>query len=238
MDILNVVKLVDEWDILYDGVPAHIAFEPLMLSIVAALSLLLKAQVMLECHIIHGDLSPNNFIIHDGQGYFTDFDNARITHDASSNIKLQGTGTGSYMLIHLLQESVENNGKEVMVIPTAGDDLESLFYIFIKFATIFDGPCAKKRDKTEKPIWDGLFSLFGQNSWTSKMGLVLSHHSNMSLMSLTTPFFAPFQPIIQEWRHLILAADAASESSSINGSLSFPLRCLKTFCLLQHYPSL
>ncbi|KAG0692040.1 hypothetical protein DFH29DRAFT_1009522 [Suillus ampliporus] len=115
------------------------------------------------------------------------------------------------MLIHLLQESVENNGKEVMVIPTAGDDLESLFYIFIKFATIFDGPCAKKRDKTEKPIWDGLFSLFGQNSWTSKMGLVLSHHSNMSLMSLTTPFFAPFQPIIQEWRHLILAADAASE---------------------------
>jgi tRNA A-37 threonylcarbamoyl transferase component Bud32 len=45
---------------------------------------------MLKRHVLHGDLSPNNFIIHDGQGYFIDFDHAGITTDSNS-ILSEGT---------------------------------------------------------------------------------------------------------------------------------------------------
>jgi serine/threonine-protein kinase RIO1 len=31
-----------------------------------------------ERHVLHGDLSPNNIIIHEGKGYFIDFDHAKV----------------------------------------------------------------------------------------------------------------------------------------------------------------
>ncbi|KAG2739822.1 hypothetical protein P692DRAFT_20650030, partial [Suillus brevipes Sb2] len=66
---------------------------------------------------LHGDLSPNNFILYKGQVYFIDFDNAGITTESNS-IRPEGTGSNK-------------NGNEVTVFHTAGDDLESLFYIFV-----------------------------------------------------------------------------------------------------------
>ncbi|KAG2348653.1 hypothetical protein BDR05DRAFT_944721 [Suillus weaverae] len=176
---------------------------------------------MLDCHILHGDLSPNNFILYDGQVYFIDFDHAGIT-TGSNSIQLEGTGTRPYMSIRLLREGSINNGNGVTVFHTAGDDLESLFYIFVEFATTFDGPRARKKDEAKKPMWYAYWLLMGYNSWTTKQGLVLSHSCDNSLMLQTTSFFAPCSPIIQEWRHLILAAaeTASTETDSLPSGVS------------------
>jgi hypothetical protein len=46
---------------------------------------------MVKRRVLHGDLSPNNFIIHDGQGYYIDFDHAGIILDGSECIRSHGT---------------------------------------------------------------------------------------------------------------------------------------------------
>jgi RIO-like serine/threonine protein kinase len=44
-------------------------------------------------HVLHGDLSPNNLIIHDGKGYFIDFDHAKFL---KNNAATDSRGTVSY----------------------------------------------------------------------------------------------------------------------------------------------
>jgi tRNA A-37 threonylcarbamoyl transferase component Bud32 len=44
-------------------------------------------------NVLHGDLSPNNLIIHQGKGYFIDFDHAKFLKD---NKALDSRGTVSY----------------------------------------------------------------------------------------------------------------------------------------------
>lgn len=44
-------------------------------------------------HVLHGDLSPNNLIIHDGKGYFIDFDHAKFL---TNNAAIDSRGTVSY----------------------------------------------------------------------------------------------------------------------------------------------
>jgi len=39
---------------------------------------------MIKKRVLHGDLSPNNLIIHEGQGYFVDFDHAKILDEGGS----------------------------------------------------------------------------------------------------------------------------------------------------------
>jgi len=34
-----------------------------------------------ERKVLHGDLSPNNLVIHEGKGYFIDFDHAKSLND-------------------------------------------------------------------------------------------------------------------------------------------------------------
>jgi tRNA A-37 threonylcarbamoyl transferase component Bud32 len=51
---------------------------------------------MLTSHILHRDLSPNNFIIHDGQGYFIDFDHAHIIAEGAISVPSEGTVSDTY----------------------------------------------------------------------------------------------------------------------------------------------
>ncbi|KAG1789414.1 uncharacterized protein HD556DRAFT_1311375 [Suillus plorans] len=244
--IPNVVRLVADWDVLYDGEPdcthrirashgMHTSGficrfyrrllltpcgEPLLSY--SSKSELLRSfydfarahDLMLGRHILHGDLSPNNFIIHDGQGYYIDFDHAGIITQGSKHIRSQGTGTKPYMLIRLLRGDVDNQKKEVMIEHTASDDMESLFYIFVEFATTFDGPRGVTRDQNRRPLWVEHYEVMGSASWVSKQGYVLSPLVDRSLMTKTTPFFGAFSQIIQEWRHLILAAASETNDSS------------------------
>ncbi|KAG2124873.1 hypothetical protein DEU56DRAFT_963173 [Suillus clintonianus] len=239
--IQNVVKLVADWDVLYDGesdctyrirashgvcssrfirrfhrrlllTPCG---EPLVLY--SSKLELLKAfhdfvtahALMLGKHVLHGDLSPNNFILHDGRGYFIDFDHARILAEGTDSIPSEGTGTRPYMSIRLLREGIAKNN--AMIQHTASDDLESLFHIFVEFATTFDGPRGLMRDENRRPLWVHKFESADDDPWVAKQAYVLAPRKDTSLMDKTTPFFAPFSQITQDWRHLILAA--ASDSS-------------------------
>ncbi|KAG1806197.1 uncharacterized protein BJ212DRAFT_1485950 [Suillus subaureus] len=84
-----------------------------------------------------------------------------------------------------------------MVFHTAGDDLESLFYIFIEFVTTFNGLHAMTKDKTRKPMWYDYWLLMGDNSWVPN-------------------------PVIQKWCFLILAAtEAASKKNGPPSSVSY-----------------
>lgn len=239
--IPNVVKLVADWDVLYDGEPdcthriraSHgmrtsgfirrfhrrvlltPCGEPLLSY--SSKSELLKCfhdfvgahQSMLGRHILHGDLSPNNLIIYDGRGYYIDFDHAEITEGPKS-IRSQGMGTIPYMSIRLLRDGVD---KQVMIERTASDDLESLFYIFVEFVTTFDGPRGVTSDANRRSLWVEQYEVMGSGYWAAKLGYVLAPLAHRALMEKTTPFFGPFSQIIQEWRHLILAAENKMDSS-------------------------
>ncbi|KAG2737651.1 hypothetical protein P692DRAFT_20761209, partial [Suillus brevipes Sb2] len=63
-------------------------------------------------NVLHGDLSPNNLIIHQGKGYFIDFDHAKFLKD---NKALDSRDAPS----------------PTMIDHRASDDLESLFYILL-----------------------------------------------------------------------------------------------------------
>lgn len=238
--IPNVVKLVADWDVLYDGEPdcthriraSHgmrtsgfirrfhrrvlltPCGEPLLSY--SSKSELLKCfhdfvgahQSMLGRHILHGDLSPNNLIIYDGRGYYIDFDHAEITEGPKS-IRSQGMGTIPYMSIRLLRDGVD---KQVMIERTASDDLESLFYIFVEFVTTFDGPRGVTSDANRRSLWVEQYEVMGSGYWAAKLGYVLAPLAHRALMEKTTPFFGPFSQIIQEWRHLILAAENKTDS--------------------------
>ncbi|KAG1809621.1 uncharacterized protein BJ212DRAFT_1484322 [Suillus subaureus] len=218
--ILNVVKLVAHWDVLYNGEPdctyriqaSHgvcTSGEPLVfysskLELLRAFHDFVSAHsLMLTSHVLHGDLSPNNFIIHDGQGYFIDFDHACIIVEGTVSVPSEGTGTRPYMSICLLREGI---AKGATIQHTASDDLESLFFIFVEFATTFNGPCGFMKDEGRRPLWVDKFEISGADPWLAKQGYVLAPHNDSSLMEKTTSFFTPFSQIIQEWHHLILAA--------------------------------
>jgi len=70
---------------------------------------------------------------------------------------------------------------------TASDDLESLFYIFVEFVTIYDGLHGKIIYlKTEQ--WAGLLEDLGTRAVTYKSGLLLVVKHN-ELMDCTTAYF-------------------------------------------------
>jgi hypothetical protein len=46
---------------------------------------------MIGRNVLHGDLSPNNLIIHEGRGFFIDFDHAQIIAQGSTSVRSNGT---------------------------------------------------------------------------------------------------------------------------------------------------
>ncbi|KAG2115323.1 uncharacterized protein F5147DRAFT_649696 [Suillus discolor] len=107
-------------------------------------------KAMVQRNVLHGDLSPNNFVIFDGHGYFIDFDHAQIIMEVNTSFRSRGTGTVPYMSIRLLYAAAAieraNGGESVVIEHTASDDLESLFYIFVDCVTTFDGLMGKQTD--------------------------------------------------------------------------------------------
>lgn len=46
---------------------------------------------MIERRVLHGDLSPNDFILHDGIGYFIDLDHAAVLAVNTTSMYSPGT---------------------------------------------------------------------------------------------------------------------------------------------------
>ncbi|KAG1744230.1 kinase-like domain-containing protein [Suillus lakei] len=228
-EVLNVVRLIANWDVLYDGKPDcmqcirashgihssaficrfhhHLLLSPCgdpLLSYSSKPELLrafhnfVRAhELMLQKNILHGDLSPNNFIIHNGQGYFIDFDHARIIAPGTNSVPSEGMA----LYVNPSSQGCCWNSPH-----TGSDDLESLCYIFVEFATTFDGPHGVMKDGDRRPMWVEYFEKLGCEIWTTKQAYVLAPIKDTSLIDKTTQFFQTFNGIIQEWHHLILAA--------------------------------
>lgn len=89
------------------------------------INLLFSAHyMMIEKRVLHGDLSPNNFVVHEGIGYFIDFDHASILEEGKTSTYSHGTvsfgihfsyslfisffqGTMPYISIRILQAMLD-----------------------------------------------------------------------------------------------------------------------------------
>lgn len=173
-------------------------------------------KAMVKRNILHGDLSPNNFIIFDGCGYYIDFDHAQIIEEGSTSARSRGTGTVPYMSIRLLYAATAidraNGGGSAMIEHTASDDLESLFYIFVDFVTTYDGPMGRQIDPKQ---WGEAVEDMGAAAAAYKSGLVLVPRRNKELMNLTTTYFGGLKDLVQVWHYKFLDADADPKRSGV-----------------------
>jgi serine/threonine protein kinase len=122
-------------------------------------------------NVLHGDLGPNNLIIHDGKGYFIDFDHAKFL---KNNAAVNSRGTVSYISIHSscihisyastlkgtvpyiscrLLKLMGDVPRPSTIDHRASDDLEPLFYILLKFTTTYEGPSGKASAEGVHPVY-------------------------------------------------------------------------------------
>ncbi|KAG2046067.1 hypothetical protein BDR06DRAFT_1039775 [Suillus hirtellus] len=92
-------------------------------------------------NVLHEDLSPNNLIIHQGKGYFINFNHTKFLKDNKA-LDSCGTGTIPYMSFCLLK-LMGDAPSPIMIDHRASDDLESLFYILLEFTSIYERPRGK-----------------------------------------------------------------------------------------------
>jgi hypothetical protein len=57
---------------------------------------------MIESWVLHGDFSLNNFIVHEGIGYFINFDHASILAEGTCSTYSHGTVSFSTLSTYLL----------------------------------------------------------------------------------------------------------------------------------------
>ncbi|KAG2082121.1 uncharacterized protein F5147DRAFT_783413 [Suillus discolor] len=196
--IPNVIQLVDDWDVMYDGEPDCTAqicdryqqfdlddkddhrfcnrfhrwlvmtpcgeplshFSSRKELICAFRDFVVAHRLMVECGILHGDLSPNNFIIYEGNSYFINFDHAGFIEEGKTSTISFGTGTIPYTSMRVLKK-MSRNAETVKKTADATqlqqiehytcDDLESMFYIFFEFVTKYGGA-----HDIVAPTWDKL----------------------------------------------------------------------------------
>ncbi|KAG2336032.1 hypothetical protein BDR05DRAFT_1006233 [Suillus weaverae] len=184
---------------------------------------------MVTKNVLHRDLSPNNLIIHEGQGYFIDFDHTQIIAQGNTSVHSHGTmsrssnlnlGTVPYMSVcllhhlHLVSNQQGMDPEMMMTEQTASDDLESLFYIFVEFMTTYNGPQAKIiHPKTER--WADLLEDIGSRAVLYKLGLLLVK-CDMELMNCMTAYFGELKQLVQEWCLIFIRATEETHESNIN----------------------
>ncbi|KAG1825234.1 hypothetical protein DFJ58DRAFT_738552 [Suillus subalutaceus] len=142
-------------------------------------------------NVLHGDLSPNNLIIHDGKGYFIDFDHAKFLKNNAA-VNSRGTGTVPYISCRLLK-LMGDVPRPSTINHRASDDLESLFYILLKFTTTYEGPSGGSKAYLMMD-GDGL----GTSGSLKKEFLTEKH-----LPYEPTPYFKACRPILEEWHKAI-----------------------------------
>ncbi|KAG1736389.1 uncharacterized protein EDB91DRAFT_1083357 [Suillus paluster] len=174
--------------------------------------LIVTHKAMIRKKVLHGDLSPNNLIIHEGCGFFINFDHTQIITQGSTSVRSPGTGTVPYMSIRLLYAITAiaraKGWGNVMVKHTASDDLKSLFYIFIEFVTSFDGPKGSRTDPRKADRWGEVLEGMGATTTPYKSGLVLVPQCDKELMNRMTTYFGGVRDLVQAWHYKFLDADA------------------------------
>ncbi|KAG1762199.1 hypothetical protein EDD22DRAFT_953352 [Suillus occidentalis] len=197
-------------------------------------------RLMIECGVLHGDLSPNNFIIHEGIGYFIDFDHAGFIEEGKACMVSFGTGTIPYISMRVLKmmsknaETVKKTAADTTpqlqpIEHYAHDDLESMFYIFCEFVSKYGGAhglVAPTWDKLAMP-WSEAYENLGISglltTFLSKKGAISEDNF---LMDRVSEYFSEFKPLVNEWRSQIHLMEINTKKTIIHDHI---LQILVTF---------
>ncbi|KAG1760695.1 hypothetical protein EV702DRAFT_1053381 [Suillus placidus] len=235
--IPNVVQLMDHWDVMYDGKPdsCHRPLgEPLSdfssrKELVCAFhDFVVAHRLMVKHGVLHGDLSPNNFIIHEGISYFIDFNHAGFLEAGKACAVSFGTGTIPYISMCVLKmmsrnaETIKKTTDATQLQPIEHyvcNDLESMFYIFFEFVTKYGGAHG-----ILTPIWDKLVMPWSEayenlgasgllTTFLSKKGAI---SEGDFLMDRVSNYFSEFKPLINECRGQIHLTEINAEKTIIH----------------------
>ncbi|KAG1898008.1 uncharacterized protein F5891DRAFT_499656 [Suillus fuscotomentosus] len=287
--IPNVVELIDDWDVYYEGQPdctARIrkeynqdqrddtAFcnrlhrrlllspcgEPLsqfnsrMELITAFRQFVIAHGAMIERRVLHGDLSPNNFVIYEGTGYFIDLDHAAILPVDTTSTYSPGTGTMPYISIRILESMMDmtlpdahtnlgdidpgkdTNDVQRLIEHKPSDDLESLFYIFFEFVAKYGGPRGELSPSWTRDSlpWASAYEALGKADLRgllstccfTKVGVVMNP---TFMVKMTSDYFAAFRPLVQQWQTLVCLANKPEERERIETTHEKVLEILTAF---------
>lgn len=173
-----------------------------------------------QWNIIHGDLSPNNSIIHNRKGYFN-FDHAKFlknnavvnSHDTVSYISIHSLcihilyastlkGTVPYISCCLLK-LMGDVPHPSMINHRASDDLESLFYILLKFPTMYEGPSGKASVEGVHPLnaprWCKAYLMMDGDGIRTSGSLKKEFLTEKHPPYEPIPCFRACCPILEEW---------------------------------------
>ncbi|KAG1847304.1 hypothetical protein DFJ58DRAFT_730184 [Suillus subalutaceus] len=221
--IPNVVSLEKYWDVQYAGqtdcterIREHISENlpeapiysnkslPELVNVFRDLIIAHEAMVTQQ-NILHSDLSPNNLIIHDGKGYFIDFDHAKFLKNNAA-VNSRGTGTVPYISCRLLK-LMGDVLRPSMIDHRASDDLESLFYILLEFTTTYEGPSGKTSAEGVHPVnaprWRKAYLMMDGDGLGTSGSLKKEFLTEKHPPYEPTPYFKACRPILEEWRKAI-----------------------------------
>ncbi|KAG1843847.1 hypothetical protein C8R48DRAFT_678596 [Suillus tomentosus] len=200
-------------------------------------------EAMIRQRVLHRDLSPNNFVIHEGIGYFIDFNHTSIIKEGETFTVSFGTGTVPYISMHILKKMSKNadivtksiqakknnsnnsnNSNSIaqleLIEHNPGDDLESLFYIFFEFVSKYGGVhgvVAPTWGKTTMP-WADAYESLGATS--GLLATFLAKNGAMSesdiMMDRVSDYFSEFKPIVDEWRLRIHRSESNLQEAIIH----------------------
>ncbi|KAG1858301.1 hypothetical protein C8R48DRAFT_775247 [Suillus tomentosus] len=221
--------------------------------IVAFRHFVIAHQAMIERRVLHGDLSPNNFVIHNGIGYFIDFDHAAVLAVNTTSTYSPGTGTMPYISIRILQsmrkmintnldtnhpsrDDTPANAVQWLIEHRPSDDLESLFYIFFEFVAKYGGAhgeLAPSWTRDSLP-WASAYEALGKADLKgalgtccfAKVGVVLDP---TFMVQMTSDYFSTFKPLVQHWQALVCLANMPDEKERVETTHDKVLEVLTTF---------
>ncbi|KAG1808803.1 hypothetical protein EV424DRAFT_1350235 [Suillus variegatus] len=182
-------------------------------------------EAMIQQRVLHGDLSPNNFVISEGIGYFIDFDHVSIIKEGETFTVSFGTGTVPYISMCILKKMSKNADiikKSKMTVNARRSDNRT--NSFAQLALVEHNPIWRAHgtltptwDKTTMP-WADAYENLGATS--GLLATFLAKKGAMSeddiLTDRVSDYFAEFKPIINEWHTQIHCTESNLEGAVIH----------------------
>ncbi|KAG0709718.1 hypothetical protein DFH29DRAFT_1064956 [Suillus ampliporus] len=159
---------------------------------------------MIENHVLHGDLSPNNFVIHNGISYFIDFDHASILAEGMTSTYSHDAGTMPYISIHILYAMLD------LALPDTGANIPGQD----ANPNDYGGPHGEVAH-TWSPLalpWASTYEALGKADshlalstvCFMKLGALMEHKY---FATKASEYFAEFRPLIKNWVIMVYNAN-------------------------------
>ncbi|KAG1809587.1 uncharacterized protein BJ212DRAFT_1302439 [Suillus subaureus] len=194
-------------------------------------------QMMIERRVFHGDLSPNNFVVHDSIGSFIDFDHALILVEGMTSTYSHGTGTMPYISICILQAMLDLAPSEVNTnIPGQDTDLNDLddFKVDNNIGLVPQAAntLAANTPQNQTFPWASAYEAFGKVDTHLalsmicfvKMGVLMQ---GRFFIDKTSEYFTEFRPLVQKWGTMVYGANGPQDQ--VEMTYTGVLNLLNTF---------